>query len=163
MGGIRVNPWLLAAIIAAVVIVVVIKRLKGEPVTTKELFITPAILIGIGVLSLTKKTDLTGTDLAWIITGAVVSAALGAVRGATVQLLDKGGVLWQRYSGRTFLTLIGTLVATAGFNVLAVKMGMHEEARPLQLAIGASFLGESLMVGLRGVASGIPFAPARTR
>ncbi|MER6046641.1 MULTISPECIES: CcdC protein domain-containing protein [unclassified Streptomyces] len=163
MGGICVNPWLLTAIIAVVVIAVVIKRLTGEPVNAKDLFIAPAILTGIGILSLVKKTDLTGTDLTWIIAGAVLGAALGALRGATVQLVDKGGVLWQRYTGRTFLTLIGTLVATAGFNVLAVKMGMHENARPLQLSIGLSFLGESLMVGHRGMTSGIPFAPARTR
>ncbi|WP_407287275.1 DUF1453 domain-containing protein [Streptomyces sp. BP-8] len=157
------NPWLLAAIIAAVVIAVVIKRMIGEPVNAKDLFIAPAILTGIGILSLIKKTDLTGTDLTWVITGAVLGAGLGALRGATVQLVDKGGVLWQRYTGRTFLTLIGALAVTAGFSILAAKMGMHESARPVQLSVGVSFLGESLMVGRRGMASGIPFAPARTR
>ncbi|MFE7314056.1 hypothetical protein ACFU7T_13265 [Streptomyces sp. NPDC057555] len=95
--------------------------------------------------------------------GAVFGTALGALRDATVALVDKGGVLWQRYTARTFLTLIGTLAVTAGFNVLAVKAGMHQNARPIQLSIGVSFLGESLMVGRRGMASGIPFAPARTR
>ncbi|MFF1344224.1 DUF1453 domain-containing protein [Streptomyces sp. NPDC058290] len=157
------NPWLLTAIIVAVVIAVVIKRMIGEPVNARDLFAAPVILTGIGVLSLVKMTDLTGADLAWVIVGAVLGAALGALRGATVQLIDKGGVLWQRYTGRTFLTVIGTLAVTAGFSVLAVKMGMHENARPLQLSIGVSFLGESLMVGRRGMTSGIPFAPARTR
>ncbi|WP_268253641.1 hypothetical protein [Streptomyces finlayi] len=42
-------------------------------------------------------------------------------------------------------------------------MGLHENARPLQLSIGVSFLGESLMVAVRGRASGIPFAPTRAR
>ncbi|MFG2528352.1 DUF1453 domain-containing protein [Streptomyces sp. NPDC048516] len=157
------NPWLLAAIITAVVIAVVIKRMIGEPVNARELFVAPAVLTGIGVLTLIKRADLTGTDLTWVITGAVFGAALGALRGATVQLVDKGGFLWQRYTGRTFLAVIGTLAVTAGFGVLAVKMGMHESARPLQLSIGVSFLGESLMVGRRGMATGIPFAPARRR
>lgn len=157
------NPWLLAAIVAVVVIAVVIKRTTGEPVNAKDLFVAPAILIGIGILPLVKKTDLTGTDLTWVLTGGLLGAALGALRGATVQLIDKGGVLWQRYTGRTFLTVIGTLALTAGFSVLAVKMGMHENARSIQLSIGLSFLGESLMVGHRGMASGIPFAPPRTR
>ncbi|WP_030565513.1 DUF1453 family protein [Streptomyces aureocirculatus] len=157
------NPWLLAAIIAAVVIAVVIKRMIGEPVNARELFAAPAVLTAIGLWSLIKKTDLTATDITWVITGAVFGAALGALRGATVQLVDKGGVLWQRYTGRTFLALIATLAIAAGFNVLAVKMGMHENARPLQLAIGVSFLGEALMIGHRGMTSGIPFAPARTR
>ncbi|WP_223768774.1 DUF1453 domain-containing protein [Streptomyces huiliensis] len=163
MGGTHVNPWLLAAIIAAVVIAVVIKRIIGEPVSVKDLFAAPVILIVIGSVSLAKKSDLTGTDLTWVITGTVLGVALGALRGATIRLTDKGGFLWQRYDGRTFLTLIGTLAVAAGFNVLAVAMGLHEEARPLQLSIGASFLGESLVVGWRGLASGIPFAPARTR
>ncbi|WP_414505081.1 DUF1453 domain-containing protein [Streptomyces sp. NEAU-L66] len=163
MGGICVNPWLLAAIIAVVVIAVVIKRMIGEPVNARDLFVAPAVLTGIGILSLVKRTDLTGTDLTWVITGAVFGAALGALRGATVQLVEKGGVLWQRYTGRTFLAVIGTLALTAGFSVLAVKMGMHEHARPVQLSIGVSFLGESLMVGRRAMTSGIPFAPARAR
>ncbi|KJY20303.1 hypothetical protein [Streptomyces katrae] len=157
------NPWLLAAIIAVVVIAIVIKRMIGEPVNAKDLFAAPVILTVIGISSLIKKADLTGSDLTWVITGAVLGTALGGLRGATVQLIDKGGVLWQRYTGRTFLALIGALAVTAGFNVLAVKMGMHENARPLQLSIGVSFLGESLVVGCRGMTSGIPFAPARTR
>ncbi|MCX4546276.1 DUF1453 domain-containing protein [Streptomyces sp. NBC_01565] len=157
------NPWLLAAIIVVVVIAVVIKRMIGEPVNARELFAAPVILTGIGLLSLIKMTDLTGTDLTWVITGAALGAALGAVRGATVQLVDRGGFLWQRYTGRTFLAVVGTLAVAAGFSVLAVKMGMHENARPLQLSIGVSFLGESLLVGCRGLASGIPFAPARIR
>ncbi|MCZ1013228.1 DUF1453 family protein [Streptomyces noursei] len=157
------NPWLLAAIIAVVVIAVVLKRISGEPVNARELFVAPAVLTGIGILSLIKKTHLTGTDLTWIIAGAVLGAALGALRGATVQLVDRGGVLWQRYTGRSFVVLSGSLAVTVGFSILAVKMGMHENARPIQLSIGVSFLGESLMVGRRGMASGIPFAPARTR
>ncbi|MEU8781989.1 DUF1453 domain-containing protein [Streptomyces sp. NPDC048637] len=163
MDGVYVNPWLLAAIIAVVVIAVVIKRMIGEPVNARDLFVAPAVLTGIGVLTLLKKTDLTGTDLTWVIAGAVLGAALGALRGASVQLVDKGGVLWQRYTGRTFLAVIGTLAVMAGFSFLAAKMGMHEDARPLQLSIGVSFLGESLMIGRRGMTSGIPFAPARTR
>ncbi|MFD0385598.1 DUF1453 domain-containing protein [Streptomyces stramineus] len=157
------NPWLLTAIIVVVVIAVVIKRMIGEPVSVRELFAAPVILTGIGILSLVKKTDLTATDITWVIAGAVFGVALGALRGATVQLVDKGGVLWQRYTGRTFLAVIGTVAIAAGFNVLAVQMGMHENARPLQLAIGVSFLGESLMIGCRGMTSGIPFAPARSR
>ncbi|MGG7570208.1 hypothetical protein [Streptomyces sirii] len=41
MGGICVNPWLLAAIIAVVVIAVVIKRMIGEPVNARDLFVAP--------------------------------------------------------------------------------------------------------------------------
>ncbi|MCC2274175.1 DUF1453 domain-containing protein [Streptomyces sp. ET3-23] len=157
------NPWLLAAIVAVLVIAVVIKRLIGEPVNVRDLFAAPVILTGIGVLTLVKMKDVTGTDLTWVTAGAVLGAALGALRGATVQLFDKQGVLWQRYTGRTFLAVIGSLLVMAGFGILAAKMGMHESARPIQLSLGVSFLGESLVVGRRGMTSGIPFAPERRR
>ncbi|MGC0421403.1 DUF1453 domain-containing protein [Embleya sp. AB8] len=157
------NPWLLAALIAVVVIAAVIKRMIGEPVNARDLFAAPVILIGFGIMSLVKTTDLTGADLTWLIAGAVLGVALGALRGSTVRLVDRRGFLWQRYTGRTFLAVLGSLAVMAGFGVLAVKMGMHEYARPLQLSIGVNFLGESLVVGLRGMASGIPFAPARAR
>ncbi|QHC20361.1 DUF1453 family protein [Streptomyces sp. GS7] len=154
------NPWLLTAIIVVLVIAVVIKRRIGEPVNARELFGAPVILTGIGVMSLVKMTGVTGTDYAWVVSGAVLGAALGALRGTTIELTDRNGALWQRYTGRTFLVMVGSLVAMAGFNVLAVRMGMHEGARPVQLSLGVSFLGESLVVGRRGMLSGIPFTPA---
>ncbi|WP_052229782.1 DUF1453 family protein [Streptomyces sp. CT34] len=154
------NPWLLTAIIGVLVVVVVIKRRIGEPVNVRELFTAPLILTGIGVLSLVKMTGVTGTDYAWVISGAVLGGALGALRGAAVELTPRKGTLWQRYTGRTFLIMVGSLVVMAGFNVLAVKLGMQESARPVQLPLGVSFLGESLAVGWRGTLSGIPFAPA---
>ncbi|MFE9637046.1 DUF1453 domain-containing protein [Streptomyces sp. NPDC006463] len=153
------NPWLLAAIVAVLVIAIVIKRLIGEPVNVRDLFVAPVILTGIGILSLVKVKDVAETDLTWVIAGTILGTALGALRGATIQLSDKHGVLWQRYTGRTFLTVLGTLAVMAGFSVLAGKMGIHEESRPIHLSIGVSFLGESLLVACRGKAAGIPFAP----
>lgn len=72
-------------------------------------------------------------------------------------------MLWQRYTGRTFLAVIGSLLVMVGFGILAVKMGMNESARPIQLSFGVSFLGESLVVGRCGMTSGIPLAPERRR
>ncbi|TJZ42761.1 DUF1453 family protein [Streptomyces piniterrae] len=157
------NGWLLAAIILAVAIVVIIKRLRGEPVNARDLFVPPVVLIAIGVTSLAKADGLTGTDYAWAAAGAVLGCALGALRGATVRLFDRDGVLWQRYTGRTFLVTVLSLLAMAGYGLLATKLGMHEKARPTQLGIGISFLGEALAVAYRGLATGTPFAAERGR
>jgi hypothetical protein len=51
----------------------------------------------------------------------------------------------------------------AAFAVLAARLGMRPEARPIQLSIGLSFLGESLAVTLRGRSLGVPFAPQHIR
>ncbi len=153
-----------AGIIAVVAVVVVVKRLVGEPVNVRDLFAPALVITGIGVWTLCKKAEhLTGTDIAWAATGAVLGVALGMVRGGTVQVFEKQGVLWQRYTGRTFLVLAVSAAFMAGFGLLAVKMGMHEQARPVQLSIGVGFLGEALVIGWRGLASGVPFAPERQR
>ncbi|MEV6776224.1 DUF1453 domain-containing protein [Streptomyces syringium] len=157
------NVWVLAALIAVVAIVVVVKRLRGEPLNARDLFGPALVLTGLGIWALIKVDDLTGTDLVWVVVGCVLGIALGALRGATVQVFGKDGVLWQRYTGRTFLVILGSFVAMAGYGFLAIRLGMHENARPIQLSIGVGFLGEALVVGYRGLASGVPFAPERER
>ncbi|MGW7490833.1 DUF1453 domain-containing protein [Streptomyces sp. NPDC054786] len=157
------NGWLLAAIIVVVLIAVVIKRLRGEPLNARDLFAPPVVLVTLGVFALAKAENLTGTDITWAATGALLGCALGALRGTTIGLFERDGVLWQRYTGRTFVVALISLLVMAGFGLLAVKMGMHEYARPTQLGIGVSFLGEALVVGYRGLASGTPFAPERRR
>ncbi|MGK5729040.1 DUF1453 domain-containing protein [Streptomyces sp. URMC 124] len=157
------NGWLLTAIVAVVVIVVVIKRLKGEPLNARDLLAPPVVLIAVGAVSLAKAQQVTGADLAWVAAGALLGCGLGAVRGATVQLSERAGALWQRYTGRTFLVLAGSAVIMGGFGLLAARAGVPEAARPIQLNIGVSFLGEALVIGARGLASGVPFAPERPR
>ncbi|GGR08035.1 DUF1453 domain-containing protein [Streptomyces netropsis] len=157
------HGWALAALIAVVAIVVVIKRLRGEPLNARDLFAAPLVLTGLGIWALCKADGLTGTDLVWVVVGCVLGIALGALRGATIQVFDKEGVLWQRYTGRTFLMALGSLMIMAGYGFLAVRLGMHENARPVQLSIGVGFLGEALIVGYRGLVSGVPFAPERER
>lgn len=157
------HGWALAALIAVVAIIVVIKRLRGEPLNARDLFAPPLVLTGLGIWALCEADGLTGTDFVWVVAGCVLGIALGALRGATIQVFGKEGVLWQRYTGRTFLVILGSLVVMAGYGFLAVRLGMHENARPVQLSIGVGFLGEALIVGYRGLASGVPFAPERER
>ncbi|MEU2793092.1 DUF1453 domain-containing protein [Streptomyces sp. NPDC007100] len=153
------NGWLLAAIVAAVLVLVIAKRLKGEPVTVRDLFAGPAVLTGLGILFITKADDVTGTDIAWVVPGTLLGLALGAARGLMVRLFERDGTLWQRYTGRTFLVVVASLLVSAGYGVLAEHMGMHASARPVQLSIGVSFLGESLLIYYRGRKTAVPFAP----
>ncbi|MFD7611803.1 DUF1453 domain-containing protein [Streptomyces sp. NPDC059828] len=158
------NTWLVVALIAVGALAVIAKRLVGEPLNARDLFVPPIVLTGLGAWALHEAEELTGADLTWVVAGAALGLALGGVRGATIQIFDKGGVLWHRYTGRTFLVIGVSLVVMAGFGLLAVAMGMHEEARPVQLSIGVGFLGEALVVGRRALATGLPFAPeARDR
>ncbi|KUJ66095.1 hypothetical protein ACZ90_40290 [Streptomyces albus subsp. albus] len=148
------HTLLYAALIAVGAVVVVVKRLIGEPLNARELFAPAVVLTGLGVWQLLETDGLTGADTAWAAAGLALGLALGAWRGTTIQVFDKGGVLWHRYTGRTFLVIVATLAVSAGFGLLAAALGMHQQARPVQLSIGVGFLGEALVVGhraLRGV------------
>jgi hypothetical protein len=158
------NGWTSGLLIAALVVGVVVKRFRGEPLNARELLGAPAILTGAGVWSVAKTADvLTATDIGWVAGGSVLGFALGALRGRTVAVFERDGVAWQRYTVRTFLAAAGSFAVMGAFGYLAVRAGMHEHAWPLTLSIGVSYLGESLAVALRGVATGLPFAPEGAR
>ncbi|MFF0393347.1 DUF1453 domain-containing protein [Kitasatospora sp. NPDC004615] len=158
-----------AVLIAAVVVAVAVRRLRGEPLNARDLFGPPVVLTALGAWSLWQHHDLHhdlrhglgAVDWAWIAAGLVLSLATGALRGATVRVEARQGVLWQRWTGWTFLVAAGSLAVMAGFSFLAEHSGLPADARPTQLSIGIGFLGEALTVGLRGLTSGIPFAPER--
>ncbi|MFF2142856.1 hypothetical protein [Kitasatospora sp. NPDC058190] len=91
----------------------------------------------------------------------MLGTAFGAIRGATIRVYGREGVLWQRYTGWTFLMAAVSLVVMTGFAMLAEHNGLAPDARPVQLSIGVGFLGEALVVGCRALSSGTPFAPER--
>ncbi|MFF3003379.1 DUF1453 domain-containing protein [Kitasatospora sp. NPDC057940] len=155
------NVWLQAGLIAVVVAVVVIRRLRGEPLNARDLFAPPVVLTTIGIWSLVRHPGLGGGDYVWVAAGAALGVGLGVLRGITVTLFERDGVAWQRYTGRTFLVAAGSLVVMAGFGFLAGRFGLAPDARPVQLSIGAGFLGEALAVGCRVLLAGLPFAPER--
>ncbi|MFJ9454426.1 DUF1453 domain-containing protein [Kitasatospora sp. NPDC101447] len=146
-------------LIAVVIIVVVVRRLRGEPLNARDLLAPPVVLTGLGGWALLQRHGLGAGDYAWVAAGAGLGVALGAARGATIRVYERAGVLWQRYTGRTFLVAALSLAVMAGFAVFAERGGLAPDARPVQLSIGVGFLGEALVVGCRGLSSGIPFAP----
>ena len=139
----------------------VVRRILGEPLNARDLWAAPIVLTGIGVWILVRAGGLGAADYAWLIAGSALGVGLGLPRGASIVLFERAGHVWQRYNARTFALVIGSLVVMAAFSVLAERLGMRPQARPIQLAIGLSFLGESLAVTVRALTSGVPFAPAR--
>ncbi|MFE9579416.1 hypothetical protein ACFYO1_23725 [Nocardia sp. NPDC006044] len=149
---------LMFAIIAGA-IVLIVKRFLGEPVDARDTFLTPLILVGIGVYSVTKVGDLGSADIVWLIIGGVVGIAFGAVRGTTTVLFERDGHLWQRYTVKTLVVWGTSIVAGFGISLLGSTMGMHHDAKPITLSIGIGMLGEMLTLGLRAISTGVPFAP----
>ncbi|WP_218020040.1 hypothetical protein [Nocardia anaemiae] len=150
---------LVIAIVA--VIALVVKRFYGEPMNARDTFGPPVILLAIGVYSVSKVTDLNGTDITWLIIGGAVGLAFGALRGTTIGIFTRDGHLWQRYTVRTVIVWAVSMFAGFVISALGTTMGMHHDARPTTLSIGISMVGEMLTLGLRALSTGVPFAPAK--
>ncbi|WP_327035683.1 DUF1453 domain-containing protein [Micromonospora ureilytica] len=160
-GGAVVNGWVLAAIITLALVIVVVKRLIGEPLNRRDLWVPPTVLTAIGLYTLSKTNGLHADDYAWLVGGAALGLTLGFLRGSFVVVYEKRGFLWQRYRGRTFAAIAGTLAVMLGYSLLGDQFGMQPGARPIQLSIGVSFIGEALAVTRQGLALRVPFAPER--
>lgn len=141
---------LLTLVITALVVGVIIKRLIGEPVNARELLAAPVVLTGIGVWSVAGAAPgLTALDFGWVTVGGLLGFGLGALRGCCVTIFERDGRAWQRYTGKTFLVAAAGFVVMAGLGFAATRLGVHDDARPVNLSLGLSFLGESLAIGLR--------------
>ncbi|ONI83134.1 hypothetical protein ALI144C_16650 [Actinosynnema sp. ALI-1.44] len=156
------NGWLLASLVIGCVVVLVF-RVLGEPLNWRDLLAPPIVLITIGVVGVVNFDGLTGSDIAWLVGGCVIGLAFGAARGATVRLYEKDGELWQKYTKWSLALFVLGVAVSGGYGLVAVKLGMHPEARPYQLAIGISFAGEAAVLFPRGLAMDAPFAKDKER
>ncbi|MGB3442516.1 MAG: DUF1453 domain-containing protein [Actinophytocola sp.] len=152
------HTWIVVALVVAAVGYTIVRRTIGEPLNVRDLFGAPVVLLVVGNYSLTKVPDVTGVDIAWLAGASFVGLALGVWRGATVLLMVKDGALWQRYPARTYLVWVVSLVVNGGLGFLATHEGVHADARPMTLSIGVGLLGEAAAVGLRAMATGVPFS-----
>ncbi|MEU6586219.1 hypothetical protein [Nocardia sp. NPDC046763] len=150
------------AVVVAVVLLVIVRRFRGEPLNAKDLLIPPIPLLVIGAQGLLKHHP-TALDWAWTGLALFIGFVLGAWRGTTTRLLTRDGVLWQRYTASTLGVWAASLAVSASVGLIGTEMGAHTDVRPIQLSIGMSLLGEALALGLRGLATGFPFAPERVR
>jgi hypothetical protein len=152
------HTLLVVGLVVVAVGYTIVRRTIGEPLNARDLFGTPVVLLAVGGYSLTTVPDVTGVDVAWLAGSLLVGLALGVWRAATVRLMVKDGALWQRYPAVTYLVWVVSLVVNGGVGFLATHAGMHADARPMTLSIGIGLLGEAAAVGLRAMATGLPFS-----
>src|SRR5690625_2207980 len=153
------NWWPLLAVV--VLVVVVVRRIRGEPLDLKDALVTPVILLVIGGRAI-ADVELTTVDMVWLILLSLVSVCFGAARSATTVIERREDVFVQRYRWTTFVLLIASLVAGAVLGLLAQHLGMHEEARPLTFTIGVGLAGEGGITLIRAARRGAPMPWSRT-
>lgn len=165
------------AIAGVFVVLMVVRRLAGQPVQGSRLVLPPLILIGVGGYQLaTHAGELTGTAAVSLVVTAAVSVVFGVARAATMRLFERDGYLWQRYTGWTFLVMVGAFAARAGVRLVLPMTGGHVDTHnpgamfsgsaghvlmaTMLLTSGLGFVGESLVIGSKVMNSGVPLAPS---
>lgn len=147
------NWWPL--LVLALLVVVVVRRLRGEPLDLKDAVATPAILLLIGGHTI-AETHPTPTDLTWLVILSAISVGFGAARSATTIIERRDEVFVQRYRWKTFALLLASLLVSAGAGLVAQRFGMHEEARPMIFTIGLGLAGEGAITLIRAARLGVP-------
>jgi len=141
-------------LIVALLVILVVRRIRGEPLDLKDAAVTPLVLLAIGT-HMIVQVDPTAIDLAWLTGLSVVSLGLGAARSATIVIEHRGDGIVQRYRWTTFALLIASLLVGAVLGQLAQHFGMHEAARPLTFTIGVGLAGEGAITLIRATRRGI--------
>lgn len=152
--------WLTVVLVVAGIGYTIARRAIGEPLAARDLFAAPVILVALGVHRVAEHGHLAVADWFWLVCTAVVGLAFGLLRGTTVRLLVKDGVLWQRYPAKAYLVWVLSFAGNGALGFLALSAGMPGDLRSMPLSIGIGLLGEALAVGARGLATGVPFAPS---
>jgi len=168
---------LIIGVVLVAVGLMIARRVYGEPLRARRLLFAPLIELAIGGYQIATHGGLpAGEWLSLAITG-VLSLGLGAARGATVDLFERRGYLWQRYRLRTFAVWAAAFVARFGVRALLAVCGVTTAAasltaggRPeftpaligtLLITSGLGFAGESLVLTPRALATGVPMQQGR--
>lgn len=161
-------------VVAVVAVLVIARRLAGQPLQARRLFLMPLIMLAIGVYEVVRAGSAVSAEL-WlsIVVTGVLSVALGMVRGGTLRLYERDGAVWQRYTWLTFVVwgvsfavrfgvraLIG---GDAAYRNAIMHGGLHGATgsvliMSMLITSGLGFLGEALVVTPRALRLGVPFA-----
>jgi hypothetical protein len=161
-------------VVAVFAVLMVVRRLTGQPVQAKRLFLVPLIMLAVGVYEVVENGSGVPASL-WlsIVVTGVLSVGLGMARGATLKLYERDGALWQKYTWVTFAVwavsfavrfgvraLIG---GDAAYRTAITHGGLHGAAgnallMSMLITSGLGFLGEALVVTPRALRLGVPFA-----
>ncbi|GAB2842002.1 hypothetical protein GCM10027176_52340 [Actinoallomurus bryophytorum] len=117
------------------------RRLLGEPAEAKRMLLLPAVLAGVGLVDLTKVTQ-SPASIGFLVGTTVLSLVLGLLRGASIRVFDKDGIVYLRYTATTVVLWGINLGVKFGASVL---LGLVD---PTAEHVGSSGLMFTLGVGM---------------
>jgi hypothetical protein len=147
---------------------VLYRQTVARPVSVRRLWLLPAILIVLGVISISHVNHghLSGTADAYLAVDVVSSIALGALRGFFVRVYGQDGVMWRQGSAVTIALWIVSIAVRVLVGILAANAGVGNVSdAALEVAFGLSLASQNAVVAWSGLRQGLPFAedPRRAR
>ncbi|MBB4687859.1 DUF1453 domain-containing protein [Amycolatopsis jiangsuensis] len=145
-----------AVVIVAAIGYLLLRRLAGQPAQVKQMLVLPGVLTLIG-LSDVKNVLHSPVALGFLVVTALLSAGIGALRGATIRLFDRDGVVYMRYTALTVVLLVVNVAVKFGANLLLGAIDPGQVAvlgNTLMLTLGLSMLLEGAVTMAKALRSG---------
>lgn len=139
-------------LVVALVAYVLIRRLAGQPAQGKKLLILPVIIMVIGIASLSHTWSPLAVGFLVATTG--ISFIIGILRGVSIKLFDKDGIVWMRYTAITVVLWVVNIAIkiAAAFAIAAINpVAAHEESSGLLISLGMGVLMEGVVVAMKAV------------
>ncbi|WP_433179568.1 hypothetical protein [Actinoallomurus sp. CA-150999] len=124
------------------------RRLLGEPAEAKRMLLLPAVLAGVGLTDLAKVHQ-SPVSIGFLVGSTALSLVLGLLRGASIRVFDKDGIVYLRYTATTVVLWVINLAVRFGASVVLGVVdptAEHAGSSGLMLTLGAGMLVEGLAV-----------------
>ncbi|WP_427896306.1 hypothetical protein ACQHIV_20470 [Kribbella sp. GL6] len=156
---------LIGILIGVLVLVRVIGRqVTGSLVTPRSLALMPAVLLGVGLLSLASVIHTaTPGELGFLALESVVLIALGLARGASIRLTPTDAGPFQKGTAATLVLWLVTIAFRVGTTFAAAALWPHNTfgQASIALTVGLTIGAQSAMVYRRALAMNVPLAAQR--
>ncbi len=151
------------AVGAALIVFLLARRVKGQAVPApKKLFLLPLLVVFIGLQNV-DHAKMNAVDITVVVSGAVLSVALGLLRGHTDKISMVDASPWVSWSVASVALLALNVLAKLALDAGGVAAGGHSTAltSSILLSLGLTLLAEAGVIWFRTTSVTPDNAPRR--
>lgn len=143
-------------LIIAAIGYVLARRLIGEPAEGRRVLLVPVVLAGVGIVDLGKVT-LSPVSIGFLVGTTAISLVLGLLRGASIRVFERDGVVFMRYTVTTVaLWAVNLVIKLLGSVALGLvdPTAQHATTTGMMFTLGVGMVVEGLVVLAKAMRSG---------
>lgn len=141
-------------LVVALVGYMLVRRLLGEPAQAKRMLLLPAVLAVIGLSSAGDVLH-DSAQLGFLVVTTLVSVGIGGLRGLSIRVFVRDGIVNMRYTGMTIVLWVVNIAVKLGGNFLLSTVDPHADGgNTLMLTLGAGLLTEGVVVLAKAMRTG---------